>query len=123
MHDYHRSGARDRQPIDYMPMKYLAAVLFALNLALGATALYFASGAHMQFHERIRAERVDEIRVDVLHGTINVTFGAEGRPDTTLVLTPRAALQAQAGLAQMVLTTVESADALRAAQQQPVRGQ
>lgn len=100
-------------------MKRLAAALFALNLALGATALYFASGAHVQFHERIRADRVDEIRVDVAHGTINVTVGAEGRPDTTIALTPRAALQAQQGLARMILTTVEAGEALRAQQQSP----
>lgn len=97
-------------------MKRLAAALFALNLALGATALYFASGAHMAFHSRIRAERVDEIRLDVASGTINVTFGAEGRPDTTMALTPRAALQAQQGLAQMVLTTLGTSEVLRAQQ-------
>lgn len=100
-------------------MKKLVAALFATNIALGLTALYFASGAHMAFHSRISADRVDEIRVDVAGGTINLTVGADGRPDTTIALTPRAALQAQQGLAQMVLTTLEGGEALRAQRQSP----
>src|SRR5688572_5509379 len=94
----------------YLPLALATTAIVATQIAIAFTRDHAES--------IVRADDIELIHVDSHAVMINMTV-MDGARRTTIAFTPAAAIEAQQGLGQTIVSVLSGAEALRAQQQSP----